>query len=111
MLRVRKSGNTGVGISRAKSLFLLSVVFALVVGSASYFKNDGIRNVVDVEKKLEHEKKEVERLQAENNLLRRRIKSIQEGSYLMEKFAREKLMLGKENEVIFRFYEDSANNL
>lgn len=106
MLRARELIRSNRATNRAKYLFFLSLVFALTVGAASYFKDDGIRSLIDRDHKIERDRRQLKRLEAENSLLRRRIKSIHEDSYLIEKFAREKLHLAKENELVFRFYEE-----
>ncbi|MFQ5432183.1 MAG: septum formation initiator family protein [Nitrospinota bacterium] len=106
MLGARELNRAGKGTNRAKYLFFLSVIFALSVGSASYFKDGGIRSLMDRDRKIERERMQVKRLKAENSLLRRRIRSIHDDSFLIEKYAREKLHLVKENEKVFRFFED-----
>jgi len=107
MLGARKLNRASKGTNRAKYLFFLSVIFALSVGAASYFKEDGIRNLIDRDRKIERERRQIKRLEAENSLLKRRIRSIHDDSFLIEKFAREKLHFVKEDEKVFRFYEDS----
>ena len=106
MLRAREHYRSNKGTNRARHLFLLSLVFAISVGAASYFKEDGIQDLIDSDRKVERQRMEQKRLEAENSLLRRRIKSIYDDSYLVEKFAREKLHLVKENEIVFRFYDE-----
>ena len=106
MLGARELSRASKGTNHAKYLFFLSVIFALTVSAASYFKEDGIRNLLDRDRKIERERLQVKRLEAENSLLRRRIQSIHDDSFLIEKFAREKLHFIKENEKVFRFYDD-----
>lgn len=93
------------GGGRARPLFLFSLFFALIVSLASYFREDGIRHVVSSDRRLDARKEELKSREAENAELRARIKSVQQGSYLMEKYAREKLLMSKQDEIIFRFYE------
>ena len=93
------------GGGRAKPLFFLSVAFVAVIGFASYFKVDGIRSVMDSDRKIQARMEDLKKAEAENSLLRERIKSVQDGSYLMEKYAREKLYLSRKNEVMFRFQD------
>jgi cell division protein FtsB len=106
MLGARELNRASKGTNRAKYLFFLSVIFAVSVGAASYFKEDGIRNLIDRDRKIERERMQIKRLEAENSLLKRRIQSIHDDSFLIEKFAREKLHFVKENEKVFRFYEE-----
>ena len=106
MLGARELNRAAKGTNRPKYLFFLSLIFALSVSAASYFKEDGIRNLIDKDRKIELERREIKRLEAENSLLKRRIESIHNDSFLIEKFAREKLHLVKEDEMVFRFYED-----
>lgn len=99
---VRVSGNNP---NRSRRLFAFSLFFALTVGLASYFKDEGIRDLIHRDNKLERQRWTIKKLKAENSLLRRKITAIHNDSYLIEKFAREKLRLAKNNELIFRFYE------
>ncbi|GMT42600.1 MAG: hypothetical protein IEMM0002_1011 [bacterium] len=108
MLKARESKVSGNGVSRAGQLFLLTLVFAVAVGAASWFKDGGIRDLISKDKSLERRRHDVENLESENNLLRAKILSIQSDSYLIEKFAREKLHLVKDGETIFRFYESDS---
>lgn len=103
MLRARDARTFKRGLSRPKVIFLFNLLFAVVVGLTSYYRDGGIKGVREMDKKLEVEQQSVKRLKAENNVLRRKVQSIQEGSYLMEKFARENLNLSRGNEIVFRF--------
>lgn len=96
------------GGGRARPLFLFSLLFALVVFLASYFREDGIRNVIHSDHRLQSRKEDLKKIEEENAELREKIKSIKEGSYLMEKYAREKLFMVKDDEMVFRFYESPA---
>ena len=107
MLGARELNRAGKGTNRAKYLFFLSVIFAFSVGTASYFKEGGIRSLIDKDRKIERERRQIKRLEAENSLLTRRIRSIHNDSFLIEKFAREKLHLVKKGEKVFRFYDGS----
>ncbi len=100
----------GWGGGRAKPLFLLSISFAMVIGLASYFKVDGIRSVMDSDRKIQSRMEELKKTEAENAALRERIRSVQDGSYLMEKYAREKLYLARKNEMVFRFNEEKKGS-
>ncbi|MBI5178397.1 MAG: septum formation initiator family protein [Nitrospinae bacterium] len=73
---------------------------------ASYFKSDGIKSVMDGDRRLQTRTEEFKRIEADNAALRQQIRSVEENSYLMEKFAREKLYLAKRNEVVFRFKDE-----
>ncbi|MBI3793865.1 MAG: septum formation initiator family protein [Nitrospinae bacterium] len=84
---------------------MLSVVFMLLVGLASYFKTDGIRAVLDSDKKIRAKTEELKKLDEQNAALRRKIESMQGGDYTVEKYAREKLFMAKKNETVFRFHE------
>ncbi len=106
MLRAKEARTFKRGLSRPKAIFLFSLLFAVVVGLTSYYRDGGIKGVRERDIKLEMERQSVKRLEAENNVLRRKMESIEEGSYLMEKFARENLNLSKENEIVFRFTDE-----
>ncbi|MEE8484178.1 MAG: septum formation initiator family protein [Nitrospinota bacterium] len=106
MLRAKEARTFKRGLSRPKAIFLFSLLFAVVVGLTSYYRDGGIKGVRERDIKLEMERQSVKRLEAENNVLRRKVESIEEGSYLMEKFARENLNLSKENEIVFRFTDE-----
>jgi len=106
MLKAREHKNLGGATGRAKYVFLASLVFASAVGVISYYKEGGLNDLMNMDKKLERHRWALKRMEAENSLLRRRIKSIRDDSYLIEKFARERLHLVKENEIVFRFYDE-----
>ncbi len=95
---------------RARPLFFFSLIFALIVFLASWFKEEGIKSVVDHDRKLAAQKEDLKRIEAENEQLRQQIRSVREGNYLMEKYAREKLLMARKNEVVFRFYDDTPHN-
>lgn len=101
----RETRAVGSGPNRSRRLFAFSLFFAITVGLASYFKNEGIRDLIHHDNKLERQRWVVKKLKAENSLLRRKITAVHDDSYLIEKFAREKLRLAKNNEIVFRFYE------
>jgi cell division protein FtsB len=107
MHRIKKVFFGGWG-GRAKPLFLLSVVFMVIVGLASYFKTDGIRTVLDSDKKIRDKSDALKKIEVQNAELRERIKAAQAGSYETEKYAREKLLMAKENEAVFRFRDAPA---
>ncbi len=106
MLRAKEARTFKRGLSRPKAIFLFSLLFAVVVGLTSYYRDGGIKGVRERDKKLEMERQLVKRLKAENNVLSRKVESIEEGSYLMEKFARENLNLSRGNEIVFRFTDE-----
>lgn len=93
------------GGGRARPLFFFSLLFAAVVFLAVWFKDEGIRSVLEYDHKLAAEMEGLKKIQAENEALKEKIRSVREGSYLMEKYAREKLLMARQNEVVFRFYE------
>ena len=93
------------GGGRAKTLFFLSLGFLIVVGLASYFKTDGIRTVFNSDRKLSEKMEDLKKVEAQNAALKEKIKSVQEGSYLMEKYARERLLMSKKDDMVFRFRE------
>lgn len=95
------------GGGRARPLFFFSLLFAVVVFLASYFKADGIRSVFEYDHKLAADMEGLKKIQAENEALREKIRSVRDGSYLMEKYAREKLLMARQNEVVFRFHEEA----
>ncbi|MBI3581469.1 MAG: septum formation initiator family protein [Nitrospinae bacterium] len=95
---------------RARPIFLLSAVFLLIVGLASYFKTDGIRSVLDSDKKIREKTEDLTKMAARNAELREKINAAQAGSYQTEKYAREKLLMAKENEVVFRFRDAQAGS-
>ena len=95
---------------RARPIFLLSVVFMLIVGLASYFKTDGIRAVLDSDKKIRERTEDLKKIEAQNAELRKKINEVQAGSYQTEKYAREKLLMAKENEVVFRFRDAQTDS-
>jgi cell division protein FtsB len=84
------------------------VVFLLIVGFASYFKTDGIRTVLDSDKKIKDKADSLKKIETQNAELREKIRAAQAGGYQTEKYAREKLMMAKENETVFRF-RDAPN--
>lgn len=94
------------GGGRARPLFFFSLLFAIVVFLASWFKADGIKSVLDYDHKLAADVEGLKKIQAENEALREKIRSVRDGSYLMEKYAREKLLMARQNEVVFRFHEE-----
>ncbi len=85
--------------------FFLSVLVAIFFLTFSYFKKDGFKNILEVEKTVEIEQENLERIKAENEELRRKIKTARSDAYQVEKFAREKLNLAKKDELVFRFHE------
>lgn len=96
------------GGGRARPLFFFSLLFAAVVFLASWFKEDGIKSVFEYDHKLAADVEGLKKIQADNEALREKIRSVREGSYLMEKYAREKLLMARQGEVVFRFHEGSA---
>jgi cell division protein FtsB len=100
--------NAWIG-GRAKSLFILSLGFFLIVSLASYFKADGIRAVFDSDRKLRSKIEDLKKAEQQNTELQEKIKSVQDGTYLMEKYAREKLLLSKKDEMVFRFHDSAAD--
>lgn len=94
------------GGGRARPLFFFSLLFAAVVFLASWFKDEGIKSVLDYDHKLAAEVEGLKTIQAENEALQEKIRSVRDGSYLMEKYAREKLLMARQNEVVFRFHEE-----
>lgn len=93
-------------LTRPKVLFYISLVCALVVLVFSFFKEDGFKNVFEIDEKIRAEQETLERTKAENELLREKIKTGHSDTYRVEKFAREKLNLVKRDELVFRFHED-----
>ncbi len=96
------------GGGRARPLLFFSLLFLIVVFLASWFKAEGIKSVFDYDNKLAADMEGLKKLQAENEALREKIRSVRDGSYLMEKYAREKLLMARQNEVVFRFSEEPA---
>lgn len=109
MERVRRVIFNGLG-GRARPVFLLSVVFLVIVALASYFKSDGIRSVLDSDKKIREKTEDLKKIEAQNAELRGKINAAQNGSYETEKYAREKLMMAKENEAVFRFRDAQSDS-
>ena len=99
----------GLGATRAKLLFYISIALVATMAAVSYFKKDGFRALFRIDDKITKEEQTLKRLKEENRLLRNRVKTAREDPYHVEKFAREKLNLAKEGDVVFRFYKEDKD--
>lgn len=95
----------GIGTTKPKLLFYISIVLVVTMAVVSYFKKDGFRALFQIDDKIKKEEQTLKRLKEENRLLQNRVKTAREDPYHVEKFAREKLNLAKEGDVVFRFYK------
>jgi cell division protein FtsB len=99
----------GIATARPKLLFYISIALVATMAVVSYFKKDGFRALFQIDDQIKKEEQTLKRLKEENRLLRNRVKTAREDPYHVEKFAREKLNLAKEGDVVFRFYKEDRD--
>jgi len=95
-----------VGRSYPKLIFTFSLLTSIVIFTLSYFKKDGFKNIRKIDESIRIERATIDRVKKENQLLKEKIKTARTNSFQIEKFAREKLKLSKEGELIFRFKDE-----
>jgi len=97
--------NIGLVTAKPKLLFYISIGLVVTMAVVSYFKKDGFKALFRIDDQIIKEEQNLKRLKEENRLLRNRVKTAREDPYHVEKFAREKLNLAKDGDVVFRFYK------
>ena len=81
----------------------LSILFFVLMGSAAYYKDNGLYDVAHLQDEIASVRTEAERLRIANARMRGELDNLQEGDFHVEAIAREDLGLVKPNEVVYEF--------
>jgi len=89
---------------KSRNRFKFFLIFLLVVAIASYFTFNqyGVLKYVELKSEQARIKSEIDKIENENNLLRRRIDSLNSVDYAIEKVAREKYNLKRKGEKVIK---------
>jgi len=88
---------------KKKRLLLLILIPLLILGSLTFFGENGILHLFGLQKELARIKEKNSRLEEENQKLKEEVKRLQSDKRYIEEIARKELGMVKEGEIIYQF--------
>jgi len=90
---------------RKKRLLLLILISLLILGTLTFFGENGIFHLLGLQKELARIKDQNLKLEEENQKLKEEVKRLQSDKRYIEEVARKELGMVKEGEIIYQFDE------
>ncbi len=90
---------------KKKRFFFLILIFLFILGLLTFFGENGILHLFQLEKELSRIQENNKALNEENQKLREEIKKLQSDQRYIEEVARKELGMVKEDEIIYQFEE------
>lgn len=87
--------------SRYRKILLIVIAFCFIVLTQGVFGGKGFFALMEINKEKQALQDEIKKLETENNALKSKINDFKNNKFIIEKRAREKLLLSKPKDQIF----------
>ncbi len=94
---------------RKKRLLLLILISLLILGTLTFFGENGIFHLLGLQKELARIKDQNLKLEEENQKLKEEVKRLQSDKRYIEEVARKELGMVKEGEIIYQFEDKKGD--
>tara|TARA_B100000959_G_scaffold274629_1_gene326773 strand:- start:8351 stop:8668 length:318 start_codon:yes stop_codon:yes gene_type:complete len=94
--------------NRAVTVFTISIIFFILTTTLAYYKENGIRTMLDLSTEIENINYEITMLKLENRKIEMERMSLYQKGLHVEAMAREDLGLVKKGEVVYEFIETNG---
>jgi cell division protein FtsL len=94
---------------RKKRILILILISLLILGSLTFFGENGILHLFGLQKELARIKEKNVKLEEENQRLKEEVKRLQSDKRYIEEIARKELGMVKEGEIIYQFEDKQGD--